>query len=315
LSESPLKEDSKYNKAPLETAMLLTERQDVDVKKWDETILNSKFPLVFAQAFYLDATSPGWKALIASAYKTVMPLTAKKKYGFNYVIQPPFTSQLGVFGDTKEETVREFLAELDKRYRYIDIELNASNNLITERTKNKRTFVLHGNAPLNFNSNTKRNIAKAEKAGLAVHNLPDTEALNASKKLVNPFLRNTLKIKPAHIRQFEQLLENSMKVNYLTTFAVKNNKGDICAVSHFISNGKHALYLKGANNDKNSGSMHLLMGHAIEYYRQQKVGLFDFGGGQSESLATFYRGFGAVQLDYKVYKKNTLPAPLKLIKR
>jgi hypothetical protein len=114
---------------------------------------------------------------------------------------------------------------------------------------------------------------------------------------------------------FEQILRNSMEARCLNTFVVRNAAGQLCAISHFISNGHHALYLKGTNTDRNSGSMHLLMDHAITFYRERKVKLFDFGGGQNESLARFYSGFGGVQLNYKIYRVNNLPRPLKWLKR
>jgi hypothetical protein len=290
-------------------------RDDLDVKKWNEAILRSEFPLVFAQAFYLDATSPGWSALVANDYQAVMPVTAKKKYGIRYVIQPPFTSQLGLFGPEAGSKVKAFLSALEKEYKYIDIELNASNSEQLPGAKNKRTFVIRFKSDFSYNSNTRRNIAKASKLGLKVEEIQGARATGLSKKHIHPFLKNKLEIKPAHIRFFEKLIENSLEQDHLRTFAVRDEGQKLCALAHYISNGRHALYLKGTNTDRNSGSMHLLMHHAVEFFREKKVELFDFGGGQNDSLAQFYQGFGAKELNYKIFRVNRLPGVIRWLKR
>jgi lipid II:glycine glycyltransferase (peptidoglycan interpeptide bridge formation enzyme) len=166
-----------------------------------------------------------------------------------------------------------------------------------------------------YNTNTKRNISKAIKSGLTVIELADKETREVSKKNLNPFLKNKLKLSTADIKIFDQLLVNSIKEQYLKTLTVMDADKNILALAHFISNGKHAVYLKGTAFDKTSGAMHFLMDHAINFYKSKGVELFDFGGGQSESMARFYSGFGAKELLYKLYQVNNLPKPLKWIKK
>ncbi|MBA3665071.1 MAG: GNAT family N-acetyltransferase [Bacteroidetes bacterium] len=296
--------------------MKFLKNSEIDFKKWDETILLSSAPLVFAQSFYLNATSPGWSALVKGNYKCIMPLTANRKLGINYLLQPPFTPQLGLFGRFTKETEKEFFDFINAGYKYIHIELNHSSSLKANGIKEKKTFIIDYKTHYNYNSNTKRNIAKAQKAGWVVETMDEKDVLAASKKLINPFLKK-LKINASQIKQFEQLLINAMLNESLTTIAVKNGENKICALGHFISNGKHAVYLKGTTVDKvgHSGSMHLLMHHAIEYYKKKGVAMFDFGGGQKASIAQFFEGFGALPLNYSEYKVNNLPAPLKWLKK
>jgi hypothetical protein len=59
--------------------------------------------IVYAYSWYLDIVSPGWDALVKDDYKSVMPLTWRKKYGIKYLYQPFFTQQLGVFSSDKSE--------------------------------------------------------------------------------------------------------------------------------------------------------------------------------------------------------------------
>jgi hypothetical protein len=293
--------------------MKLLKNSEIDLAKWDRCILSSEFPLVFAQSFYLNATSPGWNALEQKDYYCVMPLTQSSKLGITYLIQPPFTPQLGLYGKHSPEDLKEFLDYAKQHYKFIAIELNASNK--ADGCKQKRTYMIRLDEIYEFNSNTKRNISKAFKSGLKIEELKDNEILKQSKKHLNPFLRKQLKLPAKHIKLFEQLLVNSVSEKKINTFAVRNNSGEIRAIAHFISNGKHAVYLKGMNYDKNNGSMHFLMSHAIDHYKRTGVKLFDFGGGQSESLARFYAGFGAIPVNYCEYKAISLPKVIRWLKR
>jgi lipid II:glycine glycyltransferase (peptidoglycan interpeptide bridge formation enzyme) len=101
----------------------------------------------------------------------------------------------------------------------------------------------------------------------------------------------------------------------LYTFKALDKNQTIKALGHFICNGKHALYLKGTNFDKadNSGSMHLLMKHAIEFFADRAT-FFDFGGGSKQGLANFYMGFGGQASTYSFLQVNRLPRLIKFIK-
>lgn len=297
--------------------MKFLQHNEIDFNKWDQAILRSPAPLVFAQAFYLDATSPGWCALIRGNYDYVMPVTANKKFGVNYFLQPPFTPQLGMFGKEPKTAAGDFFTYIKQHYKYVDIELNFTNDLADSRLKLKPTYVIRFDQEYAYNSNTKRNIAKAEKNNLQCNEVAGQEAISISKKLLNPFLKNQLKIKPKQVDQFMQLLYNASSIGYLKTFVVRNEMNVVCAIGHFLSNKKHAVFLKGTSFDKDAGtgSMHFLMHHAIEHYKATGALFFDFGGGQSPSMAQFYKGFGGSELNYYLFKHNSLPKVIRWVKK
>ena len=60
--------------------------------------------------------------------------------------------------------------------------------------------------------------------------------------------------------------------------------------------------------------MHFLMNNAIKHFEQKKALTFDFGGGQTDSLAQFFSGFGAQPIEYKIYTANNLPKAIKWLK-
>jgi len=113
----------------------------------------------------------------------------------------------------------------------------------------------------------------------------------------------------------DNLLKNASVAGQLYTFQVLDKNGIMKALGHFISNGKHTVYLKGTNFDKadNSGSMHLLMKHAIEFFAD-KSAIFDFGGGSKQGLANFYTGFGGQVMTYSFLQVNKLPWLIKILK-
>jgi hypothetical protein len=291
------------------------QHQNIDFEKWDQTILSSSTPFVFAQSFYLNATSPLWDALIIGDYESVFPLTHKTKFGFTYLPQPPFTSQLGVFGKVNLQIEQLFFNYITQHYKLIDIELNVSNKITSEFITPKNTYILNYQSEYKFNQNTKRNINKAIENGFIVKRVDDKEVISLSQKYLNPFLLREVNLSQSTISLLDELLKNSMESKTLYTFKVLDENQTIKALGHFICNGKHALYLKGTNFDKadNSGSMHLLMQYAIEFFAN-KSAFFDFGGGAKLGLANFYRGFGGQLSTYSFLHVNRLPRLIKFIK-
>jgi hypothetical protein len=289
---------------------------DIDLKKWDATVLNSQIPFVFAQSFYLNATCPNWDALVMDDYESVFPITARRKFGFTYLPQPPFTSQLGTYGKVSPETEQAFYHYIIGHYKLIDLELNITNKIQSEFIAPKNTYTLDYKDGYKFNQNTKRNIARAQENNFRVEKVSQAEVLSLSQAYLNPFLETEVGLSPQTVSRLDQLLINAIRVGYLYTFKVVDSQNNIKALGHFICNGRHALYLKGTNFDKagNSGSMHLLMKHAIDFFSDKAV-FFDFGGGSKQGLANFYMGFGGRAMTYSFLQVNNLPRLIKLLKK
>lgn len=289
--------------------------QDIDFIKWDQTILSSQFPFVFAQTFYLNATCPNWDALIIGDYESVFPLTHKTKFGFTYLPQPPFTSQLGAYGNVNTEIEQLFYNYILKHYKLINLELNVTNKIQSEFISPKNTYTLNYQTDYKFNQNTKRNISKALENDFFVEQVDEKEIVSLSQKYLNPFLEKEVHLKKSTVSLLDNLLINAIDSGKLYSFQVFDKNRSIKALGHFVCNGKHALYLKGTNFDKldNSGSMHLLMKHAIEFFAD-KSDIFDFGGGSKQGLANFYMGFGGQVMTYSFLQVNKLPWLIKFFK-
>jgi len=289
--------------------------KDINFEKWNNAILSSKIPFVFAQSYYLNATSPNWDALVMGDYDSVFPLPIKQKFGYTYLAQPPFTSQLGAFGKFDMPVELQFFNYISSHYKLIDLELNAYNQLDNTDLVSKKTFILAYDKEIVVNQNTKRNISKAQSNGLTVLQVFGKDIISLSQKHISPFLVQNVNLNVKTVALLDQLLLNADSENQLTTFKVVDANGNIKALAHFISNGIHSLYLKGVTLDKqkNSGSMHLLIQHAIDYFSTRSI-LFDFGGGSAEGLGKFYAGFGGEEMYYKFLQLNRLPKFIKVLK-
>ena len=289
--------------------------QKIDFKKWDNAVFSSQIPFVFAQSFYLNATCPHWDAVIIGDYESVFPLTYKTKFGFTYLPQPPFTSQLGAYGKVNLEVEQLFYNYILEHYKLIDLELNVTNKIASEFITPKNTYTIDYKSGYKFNQNTKRNITKAIESGFFVEHVNQKDILSISQKYLNPFLETEVQLSKSTILLLDNLLLNAIDNSTLYTFKVIDVHHNIKALAHFVSNGKHTLYLKGTNFDKadNSGSMHLLMKHSIEFFAD-KSDLFDFGGGSKQGLANFYMGFGGQAMTYSFLQVNKLPRLINLFK-
>ena len=295
-------------------ALQYIKHKDIDFKKWDNTILNSKIPTVFAHSYFLNTMSPNWNALVINDYETVFPLTWKRKFGILYLPQPHFTSQLGAFGLIDDEREQLFHEYILKHFKLIEIELNAANHIQTDYIQNKNTFAIEYAKGFNFNQNTKRNIAKAKENGLKVEEISANEIISLSEKILNPFLLQQINLPKLEVNRFGDLLKNCIREKSLYSLKILNEKKEVKAIGHFVYNNRYALFLKGTNIDKeeNSGSMHLLISHAIDFF-EDKVERFDFGGGSlTKGLADFYKGLGGEQHDYHFMRVNNLPKVLKV---
>jgi hypothetical protein len=146
---------------------------EIDKTKWDKCINASPAGIAYASSWYLDLVSPGWEALIEDDYAAVFPLTSRKKYGFNYLFQPFFTQQGGLF--TQDEIVhaektKQFLEFIPSKFKLIEINLNTSNqiNSIGDfKISKRRTHHLSLNNSVeelrkNYSDNLKRNLKKAK---------------------------------------------------------------------------------------------------------------------------------------------------------
>ncbi len=298
------------------------EHKNIDKLKWDECIINSAKPFIFVYSWYLDVIAGEWSALILNDYEAVFPIASKSKYKINYIYQPFFSRYFGVYSKQKttDKLINTFFQAIPSKFKYIEFSLPECY-IINQKdieTNEKKFQLLDLKFPYettlkNYSENTKRSIKKAIKSGLKIR--PDIEP----EKIVNLF-------KITKGNDLEIFKESDYKILIkLMKVCLENKKGqsiavydgnELCAAAFFMFNDNTFTYLKNgiSENGKSKGAMYLLIDYFIKQNSVNKYQL-DFGGSSVQSVADFYKKFGAKDYVYLQIKKNNLPTVAKWIKK
>ena len=289
------------------------QHNDIDKAKWDATI--DACGNIYAYSWYLDIVHPQWEALVEDDYQSVMPLTGGKKFGVNYLFQPYFVQQLGVFSKlpmTAEKT-EAFLKAIPSAYRFAEIRVNESNVFENgfQGVEYHRNVLLDLNQDYesirsNYHQNTKRNLAKAESNNLQIVNtvipyhvvalFTDNRGALLDKWGDAEYARLTKLTKVAVAREHAFVLGVTEK-----------NVGQlICAAIFMKTNDRITFLFSGLTVEgKQRQAMTYLLDQVIQKCANQPL-TFDFEGSDDENLARFYLGFGGHEVKYPSYTFNRL---------
>ena len=285
----------------------------IDKTKWDATI--AECGNIYAYSWYLDIVHPQWEALVEDDYQAVMPLTGGKKFGINYLYQPYFVQQLGVFSKSQmsAETTKAFLNAIPAKYRFAEIRLNEGNTFEdgSQGVEYHRNVLLDLNQDYetihsNYHTNTKRNLAKAES-----HNLQlVTSVIPYHVVALFRDNRGALLDKwgDAEYGVLTRLAQLAQQRNTAFMLGV-NEKGVgqlICAAIFMKTNDRITFLFSGLTVEgKQRQAMTYLMDQVIRKYANKPI-TFDFEGSDDENLARFYLGFGGTEVKYPSYTFNRL---------
>lgn len=291
------------------------EHREIDKKKWDAAM--AECGNIYARSWCLDIVHPNWEALVDDDYMSVMPLTGRRKFGVDYLFQPYFVQQLGVF--SKEvlttEKISEFLKAIPEKYRFAEIRLNESNTL----DENKQGIGYHRNIILdlnhdyeeiraNYHSNTKRNLAKAESHNLQIVNtvIPyhvvalfrDNRGASLTKwgDAEYDVLTRLSKVALVH------------KAAFVLGVTEKGVGRLLCAAIFMKTDDRVTFLFSGLTEEgKQRQAMTFLLDQTIQQFANQHV-VFDFEGSDDDNLARFYLGFGGNEVKYPSYTFNNMSA-------
>jgi hypothetical protein len=305
-------------------------RDKIDIEKWDDCINRSAQSIIYGLSWYLDIVSPDWIAYIKEEdgkYVSIFPLASNRKFTIHYIYQPPFTQQLGLFSvdyGKESEDFREVLTLLCKRYNYIDYHLNTKNNGLIEFEKisfqKKLTHHLHLTNEHEtifkaYSENHKRNIRKSLSQNFKIQHSNDILFLiSLFKKEVGNDLHN---IKEADYKILSSLYKEASQRKMCQLIFSEDVNGEINAGALFLYYNNTIIYLFGASTKqgKENGAMSMIFNEVIKVNSGSPDKILDFEGSDIESIARFYKGFGAKAVPYISLKLNTLPFFLKVFKK
>ena len=296
---------------------------EIDKTKWDNCIDHSMNTLIYAYSWYLDVVCPNWNALVENDYKSVMPLTAGKKYGIEYLYPPYFAQQLGVFSreNLLQEKVLEFLNEIPSQYKFAEIYLNTKNtfeflnfqtkkNVNIELDLNFSYEVLHKK----FSDDTKRNIKKTEKHKVSLKkNISPPEIISIFRKNIGKKISN---LNDENYKTLLKLINTCIEKGFAETWGAFTKEGKLCAGVVWLIKDSRAIFLFSATNAeaKNNGGMFFLINKFIQQHAGKKM-ILDFEGSNLPGLRRFYNGFGSKENVYLLIRKNNLPKLVRWFKK
>jgi hypothetical protein len=275
--------------------------------------------MIYANSWYLDLVSDSWEGLVKNDYECVMPLTPGKKLGIDYLFQPNFTQQLGIFSQTHltETVVSEFLQAIPAKYKLIEINLNTHNKIkdgapffYPRKTHHLDLINSYNQISEKYSKNLKRNLRKAENSSLnIVDNIKPEGVIEIFRKNKGAQLSN---LKDKDYDMLRRLIYVMIYKRSASVAGVFNEMNELCAGAFFVKSYRKMIFYFSATDAyaKETAAMPYLIDHYIKKSAGSHLTL-DFEGSNDPSLARFYKSFGSEEVTYLHYRRNMLNPLLK----
>lgn len=291
----------------------------IDKSQWDNCIRNAINGNLNANAWYLDIVSPGWCALVENDYERVFPLPVSSKAGFNYIIQPYFTQQLGLFyrSLSSDEKMLEFINCIPTEYKFVDLNLNTSNRIqasanVSDMINLELDLISeYGEILSGYQNNLKRNLKKASQNKLTIskHIRPE--------EIISLFRANKgLELSHLNDKQYiliQRIAYESIHKGTGEIWGAYDEFNQLVAAILWVNSHQKAIFLFSALSE--SGKKLNAMPWLIDLFIQQNAGkplTLDFEGSNNEGLARFYSSFGAKKVIYQRFERNNFPLPFRI---
>lgn len=296
------------------------QRNDLDDEKYNRCVKESHQALLYAYSWYLDCIVDNWGVLVLNDYEAVMPIPLRKKYTIEYVYPPLWILQLGIFSKNENALELEFLTELKKRFKFIELRLNTGNT--SKDLSNVYSMSQFQTLDLQlsyeeifdlYKSDRKKDLKKATKYDL-VECWGDTP-----EKLIKLFKENVgarvSNIKEKDYQNLRALIEVCVEKRVGEILSIYGAKDELVASAFFIKNREEVTILCSStdfSNRKNGANTFLIDRAIYKYQTQFKT--FNFGGSSIDSIATYFLSFKGVTKKYPFVRENNLPWFLKVFK-
>jgi hypothetical protein len=297
--------------------------KSIDRVKWDALIDKALNRNYYVYSWYLDLICKEWDALVEDDYISVMPVTKGRKFFLNYVYQPMFAQQLGVFSINKitQALVESFLKIILEKFNYIELNLNYENAFSFEGFSQREMINyevnlndLYSEIRMKFKLDTRWQIKKALKNNLHIEKNKDVlTTINMFKENKGHIYTN---IKQKNYDTLQKLMESLILMNKAEVWYVKDQAEKVMAGAFFLIFKDRIIFLFSGRTEegRNKKAMYFLCNSIIEEYSGQNI-IFDFDGSNDPGVGNFYKSFGSEEKKYLRIKKNTLPFFIKWLKK
>ncbi len=309
----------------------------IDKLQWDNLVQNAPQQQVYALSWYLDTVAPGWNAIVAvdpaGNYQLALPLPVRRRLGMQYVQQPLYCQQLGIFS-------RESAADSQLYAQMLDL-LYQKHNYVVSLHFNTANFVQQA-LPLaavpvpflasathylslsddyaalyrNYSRDRKLNLKRAKQSGISIEQSKDIEPLIGffKEEVAGRIYGGVAEEAYVVLRKLYRELEQRGLAKLLYTVGKDGKKNAGCL---FIIHVKRIIYIFNAASEEGrryNGRTLILDGLIRQYAGQDYVLDFESPGEEAHNIVRVYAGFGAVKTEYAVLKYNRLPKLIKYVR-
>lgn len=301
----------------MDSIIKFVHNSEIDLAKWDQVVDNSPNARVYANSWFLDILNPDWHGLIYGDYNYVMPVVFSKKWGIEYVYQPIYAQQHGIFPPSTPLITARFLDFLSQRFRFADLSLN-SMNLVNHddfQTFERKNFILslkesYSSLCANYSDDCKKNLKKASRK----NSISKSIALD---EFMNFYIQNIkVKLDPAVLSRLRLIVAKAMAMSVGVIYGAYSDHNELSGVAFFLKGKNRYIYLASVSSElgRKNSSMYAILDDFIKNHSEQPF-FFDFEGSNIDSIAHFFGGFGAKPEIYLHLKYNNLPWMMKLFKK
>lgn len=269
-------------------------------RQYEQIVASQKRFGFFSQIWVQDALHPNWVYVLNDQHQILLRLPVVRKFGLKAYLQPLFIRDLDLLADLSAAQCNDLTTFLRRRsFLHLNISIN-NNELRGGQTGKFQKLELSGDIDLlraGYSENVKRSLKKAKDLQLQEISFSDFQSFFIKQK--GEDLGN---LNAAAWLRLEKLAAAASKKDSFYCCGTYAQK-ELLAVGLFFKWKKQLYFMKGTLNDqgKKCGALVFLIDAVLEKHVPSFEAL-DFIGSNQESIAAFYKKFGAVDHRYMIIK-------------
>lgn len=281
--------------------------EEIDWQKYQNCLESSEQKIYSAEKKYLDLLlHQNWEILVYNDYEAVMPIPLARKWGFNFVVMPLQTQQLGIFSEKDNSEInKSFLEFFQKNYKVFYYAFNAKNEFKTlfKSRKNYKLFSEdYESVKKKYSIHRRRNVRITDVLQDKIK-FSEAENLNHSESF---FIENVIGFTNSSLkkRAFENM-KNFLSQNLLKVYELYFD-GELASQAYLIQSEKED-FLVNFINDKKFSKYNLSSIILDQIFRKNiEKKDFNFHGSNISEIAEFYRRFGAIEENYAFVENSKI---------
>jgi hypothetical protein len=265
-------------------------------RKYEQLVASQDRIGFFDQIWVQDILHPTWQYLVNEQQIPLIRIPVSKKMGLKAFLQPLFVRSLPVFRALSNKEIGFLKAQWF-------LHLNLDSPQVKEESKNTGQYqLLQWTEDITairagYSENMKRNLKKSKGLHLLPINYHQFQEFFIAQKGENIGNLNAAAwMRLAHLFATAHEKEQAMSMGVFSG-------ADLLAVGLFFRFKEQLYFMKGTLNaqGKEKGALVFLIDAVLERFASECTSL-DFVGSNQESIAAFYRKFGAEDHVYRIVK-------------